>query len=104
MLYWCFAAKKREMDDNSRRIGTLFWKLNEGQVAPHVMQKLMQLCGALDAGNWPAAAHIQVGGIATCLGPCCRVDTDSMWPGSSSFSACVVAPCMRCTVAAHMLR
>lgn len=53
-------AKKREMDDNSRRIGTLFWKLNEGQVAPHVLQKLLQLCGALDAGNWPAAAHIQV--------------------------------------------
>lgn len=55
------AAKKREMDDNSRRIGSLFWKLNEGQVAPHVLQKLMHLCAALDAGNWPAAAHIQVG-------------------------------------------
>ncbi len=54
------AAKKREMDDNSRRIGALFWKLNEGQVAPHVLQKLLQLCAALDAGNWPAAAHIQV--------------------------------------------
>lgn len=53
-------AKKREMDDNSRRIGTLFWKLNEGQVVPHVLQKLLQLCAALDAGNWPAAAHIQV--------------------------------------------
>jgi hypothetical protein len=48
------------MDDNNRRIGALFWKLNEGQVAGHVLPKLMQLCGALDAGNWPAAAHIQV--------------------------------------------
>jgi len=56
----CAVAKKREMDDNSRRIGALFWKLNEGQVAPHVLQKLLQLCAALDAGNWPAAAHIQV--------------------------------------------
>lgn len=54
------------MDDNSRRIGTLFWKLNEGQVAPHVLQKLLQLCGALDAGNWPAAAHIQVSVCVAC--------------------------------------
>jgi hypothetical protein len=68
------AAKKREMDDNSRRIGTLFWKLNEGQVVPHVLQKLLQLCAALDAGNWPAAAHIQVGaglGLTALLTVCC---------------------------------
>eukprot|EP00775_Hariotina_reticulata_P008692 gene8692-8873_t len=53
-------ARKREMDDNSRRLGGLFWKLNEGQVAQHVVAKLMQMCAALDAGNWPAAQHIQV--------------------------------------------
>lgn len=54
------AARKKEMDDNSRRLGGLFWKLNEGQVAPHVLQKLQQLCQALDAGNWAAAHQIQV--------------------------------------------
>lgn len=66
-------AKKREMDDNSRRIGALFWKLNEGQVAGHVLPKLMQLCGALDAGNWPAAAHIQVRGGLRAAG--CAADS-----------------------------
>lgn len=55
------AAKKREMEDNSRRIGALFWKLNEGQVSAKVVQKLQQMSAALDAGNWPAAQHIQVG-------------------------------------------
>jgi protein transport protein SEC31 len=49
------------MDDNSRRLGGLFWKLNEGQVAAHVVAKLLQMCAALDAGNWPAAQHLQVG-------------------------------------------
>ena len=53
-------ARKREMDDNSRRLGGLFWKLNEGQVAQHVVAKLLQMVAALDAGNWPAAQHVQV--------------------------------------------
>jgi protein transport protein SEC31 len=52
------------MDDNSRRLGGLFWKLNEAQVAPHVVAKLLQMCAALDAGNWPAAQHLQVGNWA----------------------------------------
>jgi hypothetical protein len=65
----CFAARKREMDDNSRRIGGLFWKLNEAQVAPHVVAKLLLMCAALDAGNWPAAQHLQVCvWCAFCLG------------------------------------
>jgi protein transport protein SEC31 len=51
------------MDDNSRRLGGLFWKLNEAQVAPHVVAKLLQMCAALDAGNWPAAQHLQVCGV-----------------------------------------
>jgi hypothetical protein len=79
-----YAAKKREMDDNSRRIGSLFWKLNEGQVAPHVLQKLMQLCAALDAGNWPAAAHIQVGdglGLPVQLIICCWYHHARDWAG-----------------------
>jgi len=53
-------ARKREMDDNSKRLGGLFWKLNEGQVSQHVVAKLLQLCAALDQGNWPGASHVQV--------------------------------------------
>jgi hypothetical protein len=49
------------MDDNSKRLGSLFWKLNERQVSANVAAKLLQLCAALDVGNWPAAAQIQVG-------------------------------------------
>lgn len=48
------------MDDNSKRLGALFWKLNERQVSGHVAAKLLQLCAALDAGNWAAAAQVQV--------------------------------------------
>jgi len=52
------------MDDNSKRLGALFWKLNEQQVSAHVVAKLLQLCAALDAGNYPAASQIQVGAAA----------------------------------------
>ncbi|KIZ01949.1 hypothetical protein MNEG_6017 [Monoraphidium neglectum] len=52
-------ARKREMDDNSKRLGALFWRLNEGQVSAHVVARLQQLCAALDAGNYPAATQIQ---------------------------------------------
>jgi hypothetical protein len=47
------------MDDNSKRLGALFWRLNEGQVSAHVVARLQQLCAALDAGNYPAATQIQ---------------------------------------------
>jgi protein transport protein SEC31 len=48
------------MDDNSKRLGGLFWKLNGGQVSQHVVAKLLQLCAALDQGNWGGATHVQV--------------------------------------------
>lgn len=53
-------AKKREMDDNSKRLGGLFWCLNKGDVSPTVAGKLSALCQALDAGDLTSAGHIQV--------------------------------------------
>ncbi|CAL9136885.1 unnamed protein product [Musa textilis] len=53
-------SKKREIEDNSRRIGSLFAKLNSGHTSPDVAAKLVQLCQALDAGDFAGALHIQV--------------------------------------------
>lgn len=54
-------GKRREVDDASRRLGALLWKLNAGEVTPGVAAKLQQLCAALDAGDYATAAHVQVG-------------------------------------------
>ncbi|PKA62399.1 WD-40 repeat-containing protein MSI2 [Apostasia shenzhenica] len=53
-------AKKREIDDNSRKIGALFSKLNAGDISPNAASKLRQLCQALDSGDFAGALHIQV--------------------------------------------
>ncbi|KAG9459646.1 hypothetical protein H6P81_004154 [Aristolochia fimbriata] len=53
-------AKKREIDDNSKKIGALFAKLNSGDISPNAASKLGQLCQALDAGDYSSALHIQV--------------------------------------------
>ncbi|KAJ9529449.1 hypothetical protein QJQ45_013699 [Haematococcus lacustris] len=52
-------AKKREMDDNSKKLGQLFWRLNAGDVSAGVLPKLLQLCQAIDAAEWHTANHIQ---------------------------------------------
>eukprot|EP01018_Ginkgo_biloba_P001782 Gb_38895 [translate_table: standard] len=54
-------AKKREIDDNSRKFGSLFAKLNSGDISPNAASKLVQLCQALDSGDCAAALQIQVG-------------------------------------------
>lgn len=54
------AVKKREMDDSSKKIGQLFWKLNAGEVSASVVPKLQQLCAAIDAGDWHTANQVQV--------------------------------------------
>lgn len=54
------AARKREIDDNSKRIGALFAKLNNADISPNAASKLVQLCQALDKGDISAALHIQV--------------------------------------------
>lgn len=52
--------RKREIDDNSRRIGSLFAKLNSGDISANAATKLVQLCQALDKGDFSGALHIQV--------------------------------------------
>lgn len=51
---------KRETDNNSSRIGKLFWRLNAGQVKPEVQGRLTQLVAALEAGDLATAEGIQV--------------------------------------------
>ncbi|XP_057976811.1 protein transport protein SEC31 homolog B [Malania oleifera] len=53
-------AKKREIEDNSRRIGALFAKLNSGDISKNALEKLVQLCQALDNGDFGTALQIQV--------------------------------------------
>ncbi|GMP41389.1 hypothetical protein CsSME_00011514 [Camellia sinensis var. sinensis] len=53
-------AKKREIEDNSRKIGALFAKLNSGDISKNAAEKLVQLCQALDSGDFSAALQIQV--------------------------------------------
>ncbi|KAJ1696799.1 hypothetical protein LUZ63_005311 [Rhynchospora breviuscula] len=53
-------ARRREIDDNSKKIGALFVKLNGGDISPSVKSKLVQLCSALDAGDFATALQLQV--------------------------------------------
>ncbi|KAL5994613.1 hypothetical protein ACLOJK_024666 [Asimina triloba] len=53
-------AKKREIEDNSKKIGSLFAKLNSGDISSNAATKLTQLCQALDAEDYGNAAQIQV--------------------------------------------
>ncbi|PSS26483.1 Protein transport protein SEC31 B like [Actinidia chinensis var. chinensis] len=53
-------AKKREIEDNSRKIGALFAKLNSGDISKNAAEKLVHLCRALDNGDFITALQIQV--------------------------------------------
>lgn len=53
-------AKKREIEDNSRKIGALLAKLNSGDISKNAADKLVQLCQALDNGDFGTALQIQV--------------------------------------------
>ena len=53
-------GKKREADDNSKKIGTLFWRMNAGELPPEVLDKLRALVSAIQSGNAAEAASIQV--------------------------------------------
>lgn len=53
-------AKKREIEDNSRKIGALYAKLNSGDISKNAAEKLVQLCQALDSGDFTTALQIQV--------------------------------------------
>jgi protein transport protein SEC31 len=53
-------AKRRELDDASKKLGALLWKLNEGEISPSVAGKLQQMCAALDMGDFATVGHVQV--------------------------------------------
>lgn len=53
-------ARKREIEDNSRKIGALFAKLNVGDISHNAGDKLVELCQALDKSDFDAAIRIQV--------------------------------------------
>jgi len=53
-------AKRREIEDNSKRLGGLFAKLNSGDISKNASDKLLQLCQALDNGDFGTALQIQV--------------------------------------------
>ncbi|PIA29578.1 hypothetical protein AQUCO_05800010v1 [Aquilegia coerulea] len=53
-------GRKREIDDNSRKIGALFAKLNSGDISKNAADKLVQLCQALDMGDFGTALQLQV--------------------------------------------
>ncbi|KAK9805066.1 hypothetical protein WJX73_010529 [Symbiochloris irregularis] len=54
-------AKKREMDNNSQRLGVLFWHLNNGSLSPGVADALRQICAALDARDYVTVGQLQAG-------------------------------------------
>ncbi|KAJ8900152.1 hypothetical protein K2173_024792 [Erythroxylum novogranatense] len=53
-------ARKREIEDNSRKIGALFAKLNSGDISRNASDKLIQLCQAMDMNDFGTALQIQV--------------------------------------------
>ena len=53
-------GRKREADDNSRKVGALFWRMNAGELKPEVLDKLRTLVSAIQSGNAQEAASIQV--------------------------------------------
>jgi protein transport protein SEC31 len=53
-------AKKREIEDNSRKLGALFVKLNSADLSANASTKLGQLCQAINAGDYTSAMQIQV--------------------------------------------
>ncbi|GAA0147338.1 vesicle coat protein [Lithospermum erythrorhizon] len=53
-------AKKREIEDNSKKLGALFARLNSGDISKNAADKLSELCKALDMGDFSTALQIQV--------------------------------------------
>lgn len=53
-------AKRREIEDNSKKLGALFAKLNSSDISKNAAEKLVQLCQALDHGDFATALQIQV--------------------------------------------
>jgi hypothetical protein len=54
------ALHQREMEDNAKKLGVLFWKLNAHEVSDEVLGLLVPLVQALTAGDIPTAKSIHV--------------------------------------------
>jgi protein transport protein SEC31 len=63
-------GKKREVDDNSRRLGILFFKLNMGDIKPSVKASLLELCKALSARDFVSASKIHISLTTTDFDEC----------------------------------
>ena len=48
-------GQEAEIEDNSRKIGALLAKLNSGDISKNAADKLVQLCQALDNGDFGTA-------------------------------------------------
>ena len=63
-------SKKREMDDNSKRLGVLFFKLNLDDVKPSVKAQLLELCKALNAKDFMHASKVHISLTTTDFDEC----------------------------------
>lgn len=54
------AVGKRKMGDVNKRLGQLFERLNHNDISAQACGKLLQLCTALDGGDFAAASDLQV--------------------------------------------
>ncbi len=54
------AGKKREAEDNSKKIGALFWRMNAGELKPEILDKLRALVTAIQSGDSQQAISMQV--------------------------------------------
>ena len=53
-------VRKKELEDCSKRLGQLCWRLNEKQVSAAVEEKLVKLCDAASRGDWATANSVHV--------------------------------------------
>ncbi|KAM0954325.1 putative transcription factor WD40-like family [Dioscorea sansibarensis] len=53
-------SKKRQIEDNSKKIGSLFAKINSGDISSDAASKLCELCHSLDSGDFESALRTQV--------------------------------------------
>lgn len=53
-------AKKREIEDNSKKLGGLFEKLNKADISPNARAKLVQIVQSIDTGDYDKAIKLQV--------------------------------------------
>lgn len=52
-------VKRKEMEDNSKKLAILLWRLGAGEVGPQVLGRVREMAGALDRGDLNAANQVQ---------------------------------------------